>query len=139
MRRQRAILVIAGLCVALGACASMPVAVAPLEAGALGEAAQARLTELQGLGYPSWAETPQAPEGTRPTEQWLTFRNALLADGKKQAADPRGLVAPADPDSFSRAGRTAVDAGFSARPPSIQDPVAWAAQARARVVPAPSP
>lgn len=139
MRRQRAILVLTGLCVTLGACASLPVNVAPLEAGALGEAAQARLTELQGLGYPSWAETPQAPEGTRPTEQWMTFRNRLLADRETQSADPRGVIVPSDPEAFSRAGTTAVDSGFTARPPSIQDPVAWAAQARARVVPAPSP
>lgn len=139
MRRQRAILVIAGLCVTVGACASMPFSVAPLEAGALGEAAQARLTELQGLGYPSWAETPQAPAGTRPAEQWLTFRNTLLTYAERQGADPRGVIAPSNPEAFSRAGRSAVDAGFAARPPSIEDPVAWAAQARARVVPAPSP
>jgi hypothetical protein len=139
MRRQRAILVLSGLCMTLGACASLPDRVAPLEAGVLGEATQARLTELQGLGYPSWAETPQAPEGTRPTEQWMAFRNILLADAERQAADPRGAIMPADPEAFSRAGRTAVDAGFSGRPSSIQDPVAWAAQARARVVPAPSP
>lgn len=139
MRRQRAILIVSGLCAALGACASLPARIAPLEAGVLGEAAQARLTELQGQGYPSWAETPPTPEGTRPTEQWLAFRDALAAQRQAQDADPRGEVAPSDPQAFSRSGRAAVDAGFAGRAPSIQDPAAWAAQARARVVPAPSP